>query len=147
MTNRQAKSWLWGLTATALLLVNGTATAASPRTNYLLYCSGCHLVNGQGNPPNVPTLHEELGRMMTVAEMRSYLLRVPGASHTPLSDSDLAAVVNWVLDEFNGSTLPADFKPISTEEVTQARQEILADPLKYRAEFWKTYETEEHSNE
>jgi len=127
-------------TFVALMLLSSSAFSASPRTNYLLYCSGCHLVNGQGNPPNVPTLHDELGRMMTVQEMRSYLLRVPGASHTPLSDSDLAAVVNWVLTEFNEATLPADFQPISTDEVTEAREEILADPMKYRAEHWKAYE-------
>jgi hypothetical protein len=132
---------------TGLLVVSGNALGASPRTNYLLYCSGCHLVNGEGNPPNVPTLHDELGRMMTVREMRSYLLRVPGASHTPLSDSDLAAVVNWVLSEFNETTLPADFQPISTSEVTEARQDILADPLKYRAEHWKAYEPKEHNEE
>jgi cytochrome c553 len=127
---------------TGMMIVSGNAQGASPRTNYLLYCSGCHLVDGQGNPPNVPTLHHELGRMMAVQEMRSYLLRVPGASHTPLSDSDLAAVVNWVLSEFNEATLPADFQPISAGEVTEARQNILADPLKYRAEHWKVYEPE-----
>ncbi len=114
--------------------------AASPRTNYLLYCSGCHLVDGSGNPPNVPTLHSELGKMMTVPEMRSYLLRVPGASHTPLTDSELAAVVNWVLTEFNSDTLPQDFEPISTEEANAARKSILADPLKFRAEHWQAYE-------
>jgi hypothetical protein len=123
----------------AAILIGNCAVAASPRTNYLLYCSGCHLVNGKGNPPNVPTLHHELGRMMTVPEMRSYLLRVPGASHTPLSDSDLAAVVNWVLEEFNGDTLPANFQPITTTEVTEARQDILADPLKFREQYWKSY--------
>ena len=123
-----------------LLLFSSSAFSAGPRTNYLLYCSGCHLVNGQGNPPNVPTLHDELGRMMAVEEMRSYLLRVPGASHTPLSDSDLAAVVNWVLTEFNETTLPTGFQPISTDEVSEARKDILADPLKYRAEHWEAYE-------
>ncbi len=132
---------------TGLLIVSGPALGASPRTNYLLYCSGCHLVNGEGSPPNVPTLHNELGNMMAVQEMRSYLLRVPGASHTPLSDDDLAAVVNWVLSEFNGATLPANFQPINAGEVTEARQNILADPLKYRAEHWKVYEPQQHNEE
>lgn len=129
-------------TAVALLCValsSAAIEAASPHTNYLLYCSGCHLVNGRGSPPNVPTLHDELGRMMSVSAMRSYLLRVPGAAHTPLNDGELAAVVNWILEEFNADSLPADFRPISEQEARQARQEILADPLQYRSQYWQTY--------
>jgi len=128
-----------GLVLSVAAIACNSAFAASPRTNYLLYCSGCHLVDGAGNPPNVPTLHHELGRMMSVPQMRSYLVRVPGASHTPLSDDELAAVVNWVLKEFNSETLPADFQPLSGAEVSQARRNILADPLKYRKEFWEAY--------
>ncbi len=124
-----------------LLLATGDiALSASPRTNYLLYCSGCHLPSGIGNPPNVPTLHDELGRMMTAEEMRSYLVRVPGSSQTPLSDAELADVVNWVLYEFNAGTLPEDFRPISAEEVAASRGTILADPLKYRIRYWKDYD-------
>ena len=124
----------------ALLVLSDASFAASPRTNYLLYCSGCHLVSGEGAPPNVPTLHDELGSMMEVEQMRSYLLRVPGAAHTPLSDQDRADVVNWGLTEFNQNTLPQNFPPISAGEANAARKDILADPLKYRAEYWKAYE-------
>ncbi len=122
------------------LSVANLAFGASPRTNYLLYCSGCHLPSGVGNPPNVPTLHDELGRMMAVEEMRAYLVQVPGSSQTPLTDADLAAVVNWMLQEFNAETLPEDFQPITTGEVSAARRTILADPLKYRIRYWKDYE-------
>lgn len=124
------------------LITGNTVFGASPRTNYLLYCSGCHLPSGIGNPPNVPTLHDELGRMLVVEEMRPYLVQVPGSSQTPLTDADLAAVVNWVLDEFNADTLPGDFQPITVEEVTEARKTILADPLKYRIQYWKDYDFE-----
>jgi len=121
------------------LLASQAAFAASPRTNYLLHCSGCHLPSGIGNPPNVPTLHDELGRMMAVEAMRAYLVQVPGSSQTALSDRDLAAVVNWVLTEFNADSLPGDFRPLTAGEVASARQTILADPLKYRVEHWKDY--------
>lgn len=77
--------------------------------------------------------------MMTVQEMRSYLVRVPGSAHSPLNDADLAAVVNWILSEFNADTLPSDFKPISEEEVAKARESILADPLQYRIDHWRNY--------
>lgn len=113
--------------------------AASARINYLLHCSGCHLPGGEGAPPNVPTMHAELGRMMSVPEMRAYLVRVPGSAQSSLSDSELAEVVNWMLQEFNTATLPPDFEPLSANEVATARKSILADPLQYRIQFWRNY--------
>ena len=115
------------------------AVSATPRINYLLHCSGCHLPGGEGNPPNVPTLHQELGRMMRVAEMRTYVVRVPGSAYSSLSDEELTAVANWILEEFNAETLPADFEPLSTQEVTRARQNSLSNPLQYRIEHWRNY--------
>ena len=132
---------LLALALLAQFLIHGASGyAASPRTNYLLYCSGCHLPGGQGNPPNVPTLHNELGRMMQVPQMRAYLVRVPGSSQAPLGDAELTAVVNWILTEYNSATLPADFQLLSTEEVTRARRDILANPLQYRIQYWQDYQ-------
>ncbi len=71
--------------------------------------------------------------------MRPYLVRIPGASQTPLNDAELAEVVNWVLEAFNKDTLPRGFQNLSTDEVTRARANILADPLKYRTRYWKAY--------
>ena len=131
-----------GFTFLALLfaLVTHSVFAASPRINYLLYCSGCHRPLGEGNPPNVPTLHNELGLMMSVQEMRGYLARVPGSAHAPITDAELADVLNWMLEQFNAETLPEDFKKLTVEEVTKAREQSLADPNQYRADFWKPYD-------
>ena len=121
-------------------LVTHSVFAASPRINYLLYCSGCHRPLGEGNPPNVPTLHNELGLMMSVQEMRGYLARVPGSAHAPITDAELTDVLNWMLEQFNADTLPEDFKKLTVEEVTKAREQSLADPNQYRADFWKPYD-------
>ena len=131
-----------GFTFLTLLfaLVAHSVFAASPRINYLLYCSGCHRPLGEGNPPNVPTLHNELGLMMSVQEMRGYLARVPGSAHAPITDAELTDVLNWMLEQFNAETLPEDFKKLTVEEVTKAREESLADPNQYRADFWKPYD-------
>ena len=131
-----------GFTFLALLLalVTHSVFAASPRINYLLYCSGCHRPLGEGNPPNVPTLHNELGLMMSVQEMRGYLARVPGSAHAPITDAELTDVLNWMLEQFNADTLPEEFKKLTVEEVTKAREESLADPNQYRADFWKPYD-------
>jgi len=128
-----------------LWLVHASSFAASPRINYLLNCSGCHLPSGEGAPPNVPTMHDELGRMMSVPEMRTYLVRVPGSAHSSLSDAELTEVVNWMLQEFNAATLPADFEPLSTEEVAAARKEVLTNPLQYRIKYWRNYEKSQFS--
>ena len=117
----------------ALLLFAGADHAcADPKTDYLLYCRGCHLANGEGVPPEVPTLHE-LGKLIATPAGREYIVRVPGVSQTPMSDERLAAVLNWVLDEFNAGTLASDFRRYTAKEVGGARKEVLVDPLAARA--------------
>lgn len=123
-----------------LLFVNNSVYAASPRINFLLYCSGCHRPSGEGKAPHVPTLLGELGRMLSVPEMRPYLVRIPGSLQAPINDADLTALINWMLEEFNADSLPADFQKLTVDEVTAARRNILADPLKYRTRYWKAYE-------
>ena len=105
------------------------------RLDYLLHCSGCHLPEGQGASP-IPGLQGDPGRLAHTQAGRAYLVQVPGASQTPITDKQLADITNWILQEFSSATLPADFKPFSAKEVRDARAEILLDPLKRRAEIW-----------
>jgi CxxC motif-containing protein (DUF1111 family) len=107
-------SWL-------LVLLAPLFAAASDdevRANYLLACRGCHLADGSGVPPEIPTLRNTLG--------------VPAVLQSRLSDEKLTEVLNWVLTEFNADTLPKNFQPLTTREVTAARKQILADPIGYR---------------
>jgi hypothetical protein len=53
----------------------------------------------------------------------------------------LAAVLKWVLLEFNRETLAAGFKPLSGSEVARSRARVLADPLRLRRELWPDAET------
>jgi|TARA_B100000315_G_scaffold256678_1_gene303188 hypothetical protein len=130
-----------GFTLFMVLLVTSNAVfAASPRINYLLYCSGCHRPTGESYPPNVPTLLDELGMMLSVPQMRSYLVRVPGSNNAPIDDEALTGVLNWILQEFNADTLPDGFQELSTAEVSAARADLLADPNKYRETYWKAYD-------
>ena len=116
-----------------LLLCAAGYASADPKTDYLLYCRGCHLANGESVPPDVPTLVDEIGRIVSVPGGREYIIRVPGVSQTAMNDEQLAAVLNWVLAEFNAETLPDNFPPYTAEEVGEARVKLLIDPLKYRA--------------
>ena len=128
-----------GCTCLVLLLALAAPAQADTRTDYLLHCGGCHLSDGSGAPDDVPSLRDDLGRIITVAEGRGYLVRVPGSSQAMLDDAELAAVINWVLTEFNSATLADDFEPLTAEEVQEARSDVLMDPLKFRAELWQHY--------
>lgn len=125
--------------ATTLLVVFALSARADPEKNYLLHCSGCHLPNGIGDPPNAPSLRDTIGKIVATPEGRDYIIRVPGSSQTPMSDAQLADVLNWMLTEFNSATLPKNFKPLSAIEVGKSRRQVLADPLKYRARLWPDY--------
>jgi mono/diheme cytochrome c family protein len=109
---------------------------ADPRSDYLMHCAGCHLADGSGLPPEVPSLAGPLGRIVSSPAGRDYVARVPGAAQAPLSDEALAAVLNWLLLEFNRATLPANFQALRPGEVARSRARVLADPLKLRNELW-----------
>ncbi|MEL7044806.1 MAG: hypothetical protein AAGL66_07275 [Pseudomonadota bacterium] len=103
---------------------------ASPRSDYLLHCGGCHLEDGSGTPPEVPDLRQDIDWLATSPEGRSYLTRVPGASQVPISDARLAAVFNWILETYYPGR--EDVPRFSGAEVEKTRQLPLYDPLKHR---------------
>ena len=117
----------------AVLLLSGVVDAADDaQARYLLHCRGCHLANGTGVPPDVPTLVDEIGRLVATPVGREYVVRVPGVSQSGLDDEGLAVVLNWILETFNADTLPAKYRPYSAGEIAEARRKVLADPLRYR---------------
>ena len=105
---------------------------AAARFDYLLHCSGCHLPDGSGAPPEVPSLRGAMGALVATPEGRDYIARVPEVAQAPLTDAAVARVLNWVLIEFNAETLPTDFRPLDAAEVGGARVKVLADPLRAR---------------
>ena len=127
------------LATTIVLYSNPLAAEYATHVAYALHCGGCHLPDGRGNPPEVPDLRNELGKIVMLPGGRDYLVRVPGASQAPVSDQQLANIVNWVLENYNAETLPANFEPLTAEEVGRSRKNVLSDPLKHRAELWKHY--------
>ncbi len=120
-----------------LLGLTGSAgqAFADPHTDYLLYCRGCHLHTGDAVPTaSIPGLHE-LAPLLESQEGRDYLIRVPGVAQSGMDDARLAAVLNWVIVNFNADTVGDDFERFTTEEVSKARPIVLVDPLRARAEI------------
>jgi cytochrome c553 len=117
---------------TCVLLASRPASLqASPVQDYMLYCMGCHGTQAQGVPGKVPPLANTLSLFMRSPEGRNYVLRVPGAANSALSDAQLAAVLNWVAATFD-SPAADQLKPFTAAEVTQSRHTPLPAVLAAR---------------
>ena len=120
--------------AAATSLVAGAAQA-SPQQDYVLYCMGCHGPQAEGVPGKVPPLAHALGRYMRTPAGRNYVLRVPGAANSVLSDAQLAGVLNWLAQTFDEDELSAGDVPLFTAaEVTGLRHSPLPSVLATRRE-------------
>ena len=99
----------------------GSAGAVPARLDYMLQCQGCHLADGSGSPGAVPDLRGSLARIASIPGGREYLVRVPGAAQSPLSDQRLAAVLDWMIREFGPAEAAAAAEPYRAEEVARWR--------------------------
>jgi mono/diheme cytochrome c family protein len=97
------------------------AMAQSPAELYTLNCWGCHLPHAEGIPGTVPRLAHSMGSFVRIPEGRTYLTRVPGVANSPLTDQQIADVLNWMLETFSKEELPEDFKPYTAEEIRKYR--------------------------
>jgi hypothetical protein len=95
---------------------------------------GCHGAQAEGVPGKVPPLAHALGRYMRTPAGRSYILRVPGAANSALSDAQLAAVLNWLAQTFDGDELDRSHAALfTTAEVTGLRHSPLPSVLATRS--------------
>jgi mono/diheme cytochrome c family protein len=121
--------------ALALLLAAASASAESPQVLYMLQCQGCHLADGTGKPGAVPALAGHVARFLGVPGGRAFLVRVPGASLSPLSDAELAEVLNWIVRRFGPEEALSGFEPFSEAEVARVRRPPLTDVAAARKEL------------
>jgi cytochrome c553 len=122
------------LFAAAAASVFATVAHASPQQDYILYCMGCHGPQAEGVPGKVPPLAHALGRYMRSPAGRNYILRVPGAANSVLSDAQLAGVLNWLAQTFDAQELSSDVPLFSAAEVTSQRHSPLPSVLATRRE-------------
>jgi mono/diheme cytochrome c family protein len=123
------------LTAMALHAAATSAEAydaVQARQGWVLNCMGCHTADGSGIPGKVPALRESIGHFVAMPEGREFVMRVPGASNSALSDAELANVLNWVLATMNASSRPVGFRPYTAEEISTHRRPALTDVAKAR---------------
>jgi len=123
------------LVLVAVLAAPVIAAEADIRTNYMLHCQGCHTPDGRGAAGKVPSLKDFMGNFLRVEGGREFLIRVPGAAQSALSDGDLADLTNWMLLNFSAGQTPANFRYYDAEEVGRLRADLLVDVSAARTEL------------
>jgi mono/diheme cytochrome c family protein len=109
--------------------------ARDPAIDYMLQCQGCHAPDGSGAPGAVPDLRGSLARFAQVPGGREYLIRVPGSAQSPLSDAELAAVLNWMIRTFGPADAAREVPAFSAEEVKRHRRPPLLEVGRVRSEL------------
>ena len=109
------------LAVLALAAPGAHLAAADPLVDYTLFCMGCHGAQAQGVPGKVPPLAGALSRFMRTPEGRDYVLRVPGAANSALSDEQLTGVLNWLAGR-DAAAAAAPVVPFTVAEVARARR-------------------------
>ena len=95
------------------------------QANYMLNCMGCHLADGSGAAGKVPSVRDSLGILSRNSAGRRYLVQVPGASQSPLSDLELAQVLSWMVRNLSTQAVPPDFTDFTAAEVAGYRRSPL----------------------
>lgn len=112
----------------------GPLNPAKARLDYMLNCQGCHGPDGAGTADGaVPRMQRFVGYFLHVEGGREYLVQVPGSSNAPLTDGELADVLNWILLQMSAGQLPQPFEPYTASEVAAYRSTPLEDVTAFRA--------------
>lgn len=115
-----------------------SAGPLSARANYILRCTGCHGLEGAGSEiGGIPDFRGYVGAFSRTGDGRAYLMHVPGVVNSSLTNAEIAAVMNYVMQTFGGPSLPANFKPFTVEEVDALRTHPVEDVVAYRRDVVK----------
>lgn len=121
---------------------SSSAQASEARTQYVLMCMGCHLEDGSGAPGKVPSMRESLVPLAALPEGRRYLVQVPGVAQSPLSDREIAQLLNWMMRNLSEGPPPRTFVEFTESEVAAFRHGLLRGVAETRARLLKLAQTE-----
>ena len=99
----------------------------TPQSDYVEHCSGCHGMQGNSAPADIPVLRDRVGYFMCTAEGRDYLIRLPNVAYSSIDDNqELADMMNFVVFGLGGKSAPTGAKPFTAAEVARLRTHALA---------------------
>jgi mono/diheme cytochrome c family protein len=104
-----------------------------PQSLYTLHCVGCHVADGTGARGKVPSVRDSLPSLSASLAGRRFLVQVPGAAQSPLSDLELAQVLSWMVRNLGAQPAAPGFRDFSAEEVALYRKTPLVDVAGTRA--------------
>jgi hypothetical protein len=113
--------------STCLACAQEEATAGPMPPEVALYlerCGGCHGLQGVSAPEIVPTLRDQAGYFLCTREGREYVAQLPSIALTPVDDTLLAALVNFVAFDIGGADA-THYPRFTAEEVRLLRREPL----------------------
>jgi hypothetical protein len=117
----------------ALFLAAATAGASAlpqltgPQSDYVEYCSGCHGMQGNSAPAEIPVLRDRVGYFLCTKDGRDYLIRLPNVAYSAITDNgELADMMNFVVFGLGGDSTPKGAKPFTAAEVGRLRRNALA---------------------
>ena len=102
-----------------------TAQAYEPAMNYTLQCMGCHTPDGEGVPGHVPSIRTTLLPFARMTAGRQFLVQVPGAAQSRLSNAELATLLNWMIE--NLSVERGEYQRFTEQEVAGYRTHALVE--------------------
>jgi cytochrome c553 len=96
---------------------------------YLLYCGGCHGINGHSSDAAVPGLKGQVDAFLCLPSGREYLIRLPNVALAPLGDAQLAALMNFVVGLGGTRAGKSDPPYTATEVGALRRRPLLGQPI------------------
>ncbi len=117
-----------------VLLVSSLHTASAKelskvQTNYMLQCQGCHKADGSGMPPQTPDFREYASTFLETDIGRRYWISVPGAANSPLTNAELAEVLNYIAIDI---VKIKNHRAFTSDEVKQHRGEKMKNVYEVR---------------
>lgn len=98
----------------------------TPQSDYVEYCSGCHGMQGNSAPAEIPVLRDRVGYFMCTKEGRDYLIRLPNVAYSAITDNqELADMMNFVVFGLGGNSARKGTRPFSAAEVNHLRGQAL----------------------
>jgi hypothetical protein len=124
----------------AVACVEAAAGEAGARDKYILFCAGCHGMEGEGGGggggmKRISAFPPAIGVFLNDSQGRAYLANVGGVTSAGMSDAETAAVLNYILLSFGQESLPAPFVPYTPEEIRSLRENRVHDPLALRRDI------------
>jgi len=80
-------------------------------------------------------MRDSLGYFLHSPEGRAFLVQVPGTSQSPLTNAQVASMLNWMIGAFSAAQAPSAYPAFTEAEVATLRARRLDDVMGTRREI------------